>query len=155
METQKFWTTSSWRRQNSPSSLCPSELKIFIIFSFLCSFKVEKKLFRIKNYEISGFCCLKEKNFYSNYDNAQRPKDGRGTIAMKMGKWSIMLLSLWKKFFIYRRMMCSLRCCFVLSDIIVVMGCLVIELKMLFLLFLVVASFNIEFSNVFPSFLEY
>lgn len=40
-----------------------------------CSFKVEKKLFRIKNYEISGFCCLK-KIFYSNYDNAQRPKDG-------------------------------------------------------------------------------
>lgn len=55
-------------------SRCALELKSSSSFP-LCSFKVEKKLFRIKNYEISGFCCLK-KNFYSNYDNAQRPKDG-------------------------------------------------------------------------------
>jgi hypothetical protein len=54
--------------------VAPSNSNLHHLFA-LCSFKVEKKLFRIKNYEISGFCCLK-KNFYSNYDNAQRPKDG-------------------------------------------------------------------------------
>lgn len=102
----------------------------------LCSFKVEKKLFRIKNYEISGFCCCslllrlvaKGRNFYSNYDNAQRSRpsdeDSRGASCCRVYARKVFHLSAddgW------------VRCCFVLSDIIVVMGCLVIELKMLFL----------------------
>lgn len=106
-------------------------------FLFYARLKLRKSCFVLKIMRSLLFVVLK-KNFYSNYDSAQRPSDGaRGSEgAMKMWKWSIMLLSLWKNFFIYRRMMCALRCCFVLSDIIVVMGCLVIELKMLFLAFL-------------------